>query len=94
MSIKSLLLYESHDTDVSGHTGMNKTAQLLRRQFDWPHLYRDVSKYVSTCVACQSNKANNQRPIGLLQPLPIPGAAMGGRYYGFNHALTGHSNRT
>ena len=72
MSIKSMLLYEAHDADVSGHTGMNKTAELLARQFDWPHLHRDVGKYVSTCVACQANKASNQRPIGLLQPLPIP----------------------
>ena len=72
MSIKSMLLYEAHDADVSGHTGMNKTAELLARQFDWPHLHRDVGKYVSTCVACQANKSSNQRPIGLLQPLPIP----------------------
>jgi hypothetical protein len=71
-SIKSQLLYEAHDTDVSGHTGVNKTVQLLSRRFDWPHLYRDVNKYVTTCVACQSNKASNQRPGGLLQPLPIP----------------------
>ena len=72
MSIKSMLLYEAHDVDVSGHTGMNKTVELLARQFDWPHLRRDVEKYVSTCVACQGNKSSNQRPIGLLQPLPIP----------------------
>jgi hypothetical protein len=72
VSIKSMLLYEAHDGDVSGHTGINKTAELLARQFDWPHLRRDVEKYVSTCIACQANKSSNQRPIGLLQPLPIP----------------------
>jgi hypothetical protein len=72
MSIKSMLLYEAHDVDVSGHTGINKTTELLARQFDWPHLRRDVEKYVSTCVTCQANKSSNQRPIGLLQPIPIP----------------------
>jgi hypothetical protein len=71
-SIKSMLLYEAHDAVISGHGGVNKTARLLGRQFDWPGLHREVSRYVTSCVACQSNKPSHQRPMGLLQPLPIP----------------------
>jgi hypothetical protein len=32
----------------------------------------DVAKYVSTCVACQRNKARRHKPYGLLHPLPVP----------------------
>jgi hypothetical protein len=38
----------------------------------WKSLARDVARYVSTCVACQRNKARRRKPCRLLQPLPIP----------------------
>ena len=71
-SIKGTLLYEAHDSVVCGHVGVNKTARMLGRLYDWPGLRGDVRKYIATCVGCQANKPSNQRPIGLLQPLPIP----------------------
>jgi hypothetical protein len=40
--------------------------------FWWKSLSGDVAKYVSTCVACQRNKACRHKPYGLLQPLPVP----------------------
>ena len=71
-SIKGTLLFEAHDNILCGHVGVNKTAHLLGRLFDWPGLRQDVRKYITTCVGCQANKPSNQRPIGLLQSLPIP----------------------
>jgi transposase InsO family protein len=71
-SIKGTLLYEAHDSMLCGHVGVNKTARMVGRLFDWPGLRQDVRMYVTTCVGCQANKPSNQRPIGLLQPLPIP----------------------
>jgi hypothetical protein len=40
--------------------------------FRWTSLAGDAVKYVSTCVACQRNKARRHKPYGLLQPLPVP----------------------
>jgi hypothetical protein len=40
--------------------------------FWWKSLAGDVAKFVSTCVACQRNKARRHKPYGLLQPLPVP----------------------
>jgi hypothetical protein len=71
-SIKGTILFEAHDSIVCGHVGVNKTARMVGRLFDWPGLRQDVRRYVTTCIGCQANKPSNQRPIGLLQPLPIP----------------------
>ena len=35
-------------------------------------LDKDVSHFVSTCDFCQTNKSTNEKPAGVLQPLPIP----------------------
>ena len=66
------LLKEAHDSAVSGHLGVNKTLELLKRHFIWPKMSEDVYSYVRSCHSCQSNKSSNQRPAGLLQPLTIP----------------------
>jgi len=34
-------------------------------------LDRDVSHFVSTSDFCQRNKSTNEKPVGLLQPLPM-----------------------
>ncbi|XP_073057215.1 uncharacterized protein [Primulina eburnea] len=33
---------------------------------------RDIRRYVSEILTCQQAKAENQRPAGMLKPLPIP----------------------
>jgi hypothetical protein len=33
---------------------------------------RDVAEYVALCDTCQRVKAEQQRPIGRLQPLKVP----------------------
>ncbi len=70
--LKSIILYESHDADYSGHVGMARTQKNIERFFWWPGLHSEVQQYVKTCEACQRNKSSNQKPAGLLQPLPVP----------------------
>jgi hypothetical protein len=70
--LKSSILYEAHDANYSGHTGTARTQQNVERFFWWPGLHTQVTQYVRTCEACQRNKALNQKPAGLLQPLPVP----------------------
>jgi hypothetical protein len=70
--LKLKIMKECHDVPVSGHGGQLRTQHLLERRFWWPGLYTDVLEYVRTCDLCQRNKASNQAPGGLLQPLPIP----------------------
>src|SRR3569833_2477461 len=51
---------------------MDKTYELISRSFFWTDLQADVRRYIRSCDSCRRNKPSNQRPGGLLQPLPIP----------------------
>ncbi|XP_037824418.1 uncharacterized protein LOC119612660 [Lucilia sericata] len=49
----------AHDTPVTAHGGMVKTLELLRRNFFWPGMVRDVRNYVRQCEICKTTKAPN-----------------------------------
>jgi hypothetical protein len=69
--LRTLLISEFHDSKYAGHFGMSRTRVAVGRVFRWKSLAGDVAKFVSTCMACQRNKARCHKPYGLLQPLPI-----------------------
>ncbi|KAJ9504892.1 hypothetical protein QJQ45_005451 [Haematococcus lacustris] len=70
--LRAQLLHEAHDAHTAAHLGRAKTLERLQRHFHWPQMHKTVQEYVRTCDKCQRNKATNQLPPGLLQPLPIP----------------------
>lgn len=70
--LKTQLIREHHDVPFSAHPGVRRTLQLVAKHYFWPFLARDVQAYVLTCNRCQVNKVQNQKPKGLLQPLPVP----------------------
>jgi hypothetical protein len=72
MNLRTLLISELHDSMYAGHFGMARTWAAVGRMFWWESLDKDVTKFVSTCVTCQRNKARRHKPYGLLQPLPVP----------------------
>lgn len=61
-----------HDPSYAGHPGRDRTTELILRSFWWPGRRADVAAYVSACDMCQRNKASNQKPGGILQPLQVP----------------------
>jgi hypothetical protein len=71
-ALRSKLLHEVHDAATGGHLGIEKTYNRLARFFWWPGIRKEIQRYVGSCVACQSNKASNLAPAGLLHSLPIP----------------------
>ncbi|KAE8965760.1 hypothetical protein PR002_g28585 [Phytophthora rubi] len=44
--LRHRVLYEAHDTSLSGHLGREKTYTSVARNFWWPHMYKWVRKYV------------------------------------------------
>ena len=69
--VRNKVLHLCHDSPASGHKGQARTRELLGRYFVWPNWKKDVNLYVRTCPICQRTKADQRRPAGLLQPLPV-----------------------
>ena len=63
---------ESHDSPSAGHPAIQKTYALVKRQFYWPSLFKDVHTYVLKCHKCQVNRHERLKVGGLLHPLDIP----------------------
>ena len=72
LDIRRRAISEFHDCRYSGHLGLHKTLQNLRRVYWWHGISGHVKDYIKTCHSCQRNKPSTQKPVGLLQPLPIP----------------------
>lgn len=59
------LLKIAHDD--CGHLGVKKTYDRMLRNFFWPKLKRDVSKYIKSCHVCQLTSKPNQS----IKPAPL-----------------------
>ncbi|GJP30377.1 hypothetical protein CLOM_g962, partial [Closterium sp. NIES-68] len=70
--LRELLIQEVHDSNLSGHFGVDKTLKALQRFYYWPDMVTGVQRYVAACPICQRMKSSHQRPTGLLQPLEPP----------------------
>ncbi|KAI3374511.1 hypothetical protein L3Q82_006332 [Scortum barcoo] len=48
------------------------TVFVVKQQFWWPSLAKDVAEYVVACSICARSKVSRQAQMGLLQPLLVP----------------------
>ena len=60
-----------HDSKVAGHIGMDKTMEMVDRNFNWPEMTKDMEDYVRSCEDCQKNKAARHKRHGTLHPLEL-----------------------
>uniref|UniRef100_A0A0G4HYZ3 Integrase zinc-binding domain-containing protein n=1 Tax=Chromera velia CCMP2878 TaxID=1169474 RepID=A0A0G4HYZ3_9ALVE len=65
------LIFECYDVPGAGHLAIEKTYLRLIEDFYWPNMFSLVAAYIPHCDACLQNKQANQKPSGLLQPLPV-----------------------
>jgi hypothetical protein len=70
--IRELILPKAHDSAYSIHPKSTKMYHDLKRRYWWYGMKRAVAEYVALCDNWQRVKAEQQRPVGLLQPLKIP----------------------
>jgi hypothetical protein len=61
-----------HNVPYAGHPGYSKTVAVVKRQYFWPGMKREIAKYIARCMECHKVKGEHRHPTGLLQPLPIP----------------------
>ena len=65
------ILDESHGGTSGGHFGEAKTLALVKANFFWPKLEKDIARFVKKCVVCMMAKTHGNN-AGLYTPLPIP----------------------
>ena len=70
--VRKEILFDYHNSRISGHIGYLRTYELIHRNYFWPFMIKEIKNYVDRCELCQKNKSSNQQPQGLLEPLPIP----------------------
>jgi hypothetical protein len=70
--LKNIILREKHNVPYVGHPGYQKTIAVVKRQYYWPNMKKEVVDLIVKCLECQKVKVEHRHPVGLLQPLPIP----------------------
>ena len=67
------LMRVNHDDPwQGGHFGRERTCELIKRFYYWPHMRQEINDYVKSCEVCQRMKVPRHKPYGLLAPLPKP----------------------
>src|SRR6266568_4796314 len=63
-NLKRGVISAFHDPPYRGHPGIGNTTALLKQNYWWPNLKKDVEEYVKGCATCQANKINthHQKP--------------------------------
>ena len=69
--LRARLIYEFHDTPISGHVGREKTYAALSEHYYWRRMYKHVQRYVRLCEVCQQVKSSPSQAAPL-QSLPVP----------------------
>src|SRR5271169_3060821 len=68
------LMEEHHDAPLAGHFGVDKTLELVSRNYWFPQMRAYIKSYVETCDPCSRGKAPRHLKHGELAPLPVPSA--------------------
>lgn len=55
-SMRFNIIKEKHCGGMSGHFGIDKNLDLVKRSYFWPKMANDVKKFVQTCTICQQGK--------------------------------------
>ena len=70
-SLRKLIMESEHDSRVACHMSMDKTMELVYRNFYWPVMAKDIEDYIRSCEDCQKNKASRHKRHGVLHPLEL-----------------------
>ncbi|KAH9641820.1 hypothetical protein HF086_005360 [Spodoptera exigua] len=57
---KTVILNDFHLLPTSGHAGVNRMLNNIRKYYYWPRMTNDVSEYVKKCKNCQIQKHSNR----------------------------------
>ena len=70
--LKNLILSKMHKVPYVGHLGYQKTIVVVKKQYFWPGMKKEVVDFIARCLECHKVKVEQRHPASLLQPFPIP----------------------
>ncbi len=68
-NLKRGVISAFHDPPYRGHPRIGNTIALLKQNYWWPNMKKDVEEYVKGCAACQANKINMHHQKPQLYPI-------------------------
>ncbi len=71
-ALQGEIIAASHNHITAGHPGIEKTKELVLREYWWPKMKKDIENYVCACEMCQRTKSNTQAKAVPLHPNAIP----------------------
>ena len=63
---------EAHYSAYAMHPGSTKMYRIIKENYWWFGMKKDVADFVSRCLVCQQEKTEHQKPHGTLHLLSIP----------------------
>ncbi len=70
--LRGKIIVRSHDHITAGHPGVEKTKELVLREYWWPKMKKDIEVYICACEMCQLTKSSTQAKAAPLYPNTIP----------------------
>ena len=70
--LRRAIMEEAHYSAYAMHPGSTKMYQTIKENYWWSGMKKDIVDFISKCLMCQQVKAEYQKPVETLQPLPIP----------------------
>ena len=71
-TLRNQVLRACHDQPTSGHMGIERSCDLVTRDYFWPGQTVAMRSWVQRCQSCDQAKHFTHKAHGLLQPLPVP----------------------
>ncbi len=71
-SLQGEIIAQFHDHVLAGHPGIEKTKELVLREYWWPKMKKAVEAYVKGCEVCQCMKSSMQPKAAPLNPNTVP----------------------
>ena len=69
--LRKLIMEEAYCSTYVMHPGITKMYWTIKENYWSSNMKKDVANFVSRCLVCQQVKAEYQKPLGTLHPLPI-----------------------
>ncbi|KAL3884095.1 hypothetical protein ACJMK2_030317 [Sinanodonta woodiana] len=69
--LKGEIMYQIHNTVLSGHLGCRKTCEKTLQRFYWYEMREDISNWIKRCDICAADKGLNRKPRASLRSMGV-----------------------